>query len=277
MLVAEWQSLRRTVAMTHGDGSYVELGAGPPVLLLHGVGFAQGAHDWFLNIEALAQRFRVFALDLVGWGRGARLGQGYAFARLVDYVREFQDELGIRTSHVVGHSMGGWVASLLGYESPQRVDRLVLVGSGGVATRPLPMMTSFEPPPLDEIVAALSARSSLREAELRPWAEYAWQNVQDSAAADSYRRVLAHMTDPETRSLYNMVRRLPHLAAETLVVWGEQDSVNDIALGRKTCELIPDASLSILPCGHFPATELPLEFNQLIRSFLSGGLTAVRG
>jgi pimeloyl-ACP methyl ester carboxylesterase len=216
----------------------------------------------------------VLALDLVGWGRGARLQQGYSFARLVDHVREFQDRLGLSSSAVVGHSMGGWVASLLAYESPERVDRLVLVGSGGMATRPLPMMTEFVPPSLADVESALAARSDLPAEELFEWAEYGWRGSQLETAIDSYRRILAHMTDPETRSLYNLRRRLPLVHTETLVVWGTDDAVNDIALGRETTELLPRAALVTLPCGHFPHSELPGEFAQCVGDFLEGGLPA---
>jgi pimeloyl-ACP methyl ester carboxylesterase len=270
MRLTEWEARRRTVGMTHGDGTYVEVGSGPPVVLLHGVGFAQGAHDWFLAVDALAENFRVLALDLVGWGPGARLTQAYSFARLVDFVREFQDRLDLPSTSVVGHSMGGWVASLLAYESPERVDRLVLVGSGGMATRPLPMMTEFAPPTLAEVESGLAARSDAPAEEVAAWAEYGWRNVQTAEALDNYRRLLAHMTEPENRALYNVRRRLPLVPAETLVVWGEDDAINDVSLGRETAELLPRATLTTLPCGHFPHTERPAEFTRSVGAFLAG-------
>lgn len=271
MQLTQWKARSQKVEMTHGEGTYVEVGSGPAVILLHGVGFAQGAHDWFLAIDALAQDFRVFALDLVGWGSGARLTQGYSFARLVDFVREFQDRLNLPATSVVGHSMGGWVASLLAYESPERVDRLVLVGSGGLATRPLPMMTEFAPPSLVEVEAGLAARSAAPADEVAQWAEYGWRNVRSADPLDNYRRLLAHMIDPENRTLYNVRRRLPLIPAETLVVWGEDDDVNDISLGKEMAGLLPRATLTTLPCGHFPHTELPAEFTRRVSAFLRNG------
>lgn len=271
MRLADWEAHRRTVQMTHGEGTYVEVGDGPPVVLLHGVGFAQGAHDWFLAVDALAENFRVQAVDLVGWGTGARLNQAYSFARLVDFVREFQDRLDLPVTSVVGHSMGGWVASLLAYESPERVDRLVLVGSGGMATRPVAMMTEFTPPTQAEVEAGLAARCDAPAEDVAAWAEYGWRNVQTTVALENYRRLLAHMTEPENRALYNVRRRLPLVPAETLVVWGENDTVNDISLGRETVELLPRATLTTLACGHFPHTERPAEFTRRVTAFLGGG------
>jgi pimeloyl-ACP methyl ester carboxylesterase len=168
--------------------------------------------------------------------------------------------------------MGGWVASLLAYESPERVDRLVLVGSGGMATRPLPMMTEFAPPTLTEVETGLVARCDAPADEVAPWAEYGWRNVQSADALDNHRRLLAHMTDPENRALYNVRRRLPLVPTETLVVWGEDDPVNDLSLGRETAELLPRATLTTLPCGHFPHTERPAEFTRRVRAFLRDGL-----
>ena len=267
----QWEAAVRSVRMAHGDAAVADFGRGEPVILLHGVGFTQGGHDWFRNVEALARDFRVIAPDLVGWGTGSRLRQGYSFARLVDFVRELQDCLDIPSSHVVGHSMGGWVASLFAYESPQRVNRLVLVGAGGAATRPLSMMTEFQPPSLDEVEAMLVARSGLAEEVVRPWAEYACRKVQDPEAEPSYRRILAHMLDPETRTLHNMLRRYPHISAQTLVLWGKADQVNSLELGEQVARSIPDAALAVLDCGHFPHSERPEEFNRCVAAFLAEG------
>lgn len=269
MELAQWQAAVETVRMSHGQASVAQFGRGDPVICLHGVGFTQGGHDWFRNAGALAENFRVIAPDLVGWGSGSRLRQAYSFARLADFVRELQDCLGIRRSHIVGHSMGGWVASLFAYESPQRVDRLALIGAGGAATRPLPMMTEFQPPSLGEVTAMLAERSGLPEEAVRPWAEYAYGQVQDPEALASYRRILGHMSDPETRNLYNMLRRYPYIGARTLVVWGEADPVNSLELGQQIAQSIPGAALQVMEGGHFPHWGRPAEFNRRLTAFLT--------
>jgi pimeloyl-ACP methyl ester carboxylesterase len=169
--------------------------------------------------------------------------------------------------------MGGWIASLFAYESPQRVNRLVLVGAGGAATRPLPMMTEFQPPSLDDVVASLSARAGGDEQTLRRWAEYAFGKVQEPEALASYRRILAHMSDPETRTAYNMLRRYPYLEAETLAVWGRDDRINALELGEQVARSIPRAALTVLECGHFPHSERPEEFNRRVAAFLGEGRT----
>lgn len=268
MDLRRWRAAERTVELSHGPASYVEFGSGPPLVLLHGVGFPQGAMDWFLVAEELGRDVRVLALDLVGWGSTARLRHGYSFARLVDFVREFQDALGLPSSHVAGFSMGGWVASVLAYESPQRVDKLVLVGSGGISQRPLSMMTDFRPPTVEQVTATIAARTGLGADDAAAWARYAMAKVAGDEPLAAYRRVLAHMSDPEVRMLYNTQRRLPHVTAPTLIVWGEHDQVNDIGMGRRTAELVPDSRLVVLDCGHFVASERPAAFVAAVRPFL---------
>ena len=76
-------------------------------------------------------------MDSLNWGSGDVFDQEFSFAYLVDHVREFMDVLGIEQANVVGHSMGGWILTLLCYESPNRVRKAVNVAGGGAATRPL--------------------------------------------------------------------------------------------------------------------------------------------
>jgi pimeloyl-ACP methyl ester carboxylesterase len=259
------------VTLSHGRTRYLAAGTGQPVILLHGVGYTSGGDSWFLNIEPLAARLRVIAPDFVGWGLGDRLDREYSFAYLTDFVREFQDALGIERSHIVGHSMGGWIASLLAYESPNRVDRLVLVASGGTSTRTLHSMTEFSPPTRAEIRQQLEARIHA-PVNLDELADRDMRKTEVPGALDSYRLILRHMNDPVNRARYNTLRRLPHITAPTLLVWGRDDQVNALAMGEETHRLVPDSRLAVLDsCGHSPPTERPEEFNRLILDFLTSG------
>ncbi|MCH8974447.1 MAG: alpha/beta fold hydrolase, partial [Chloroflexi bacterium] len=126
------------VELNHGTTRYIEAGSGYPTILVHGVGYTGGAHNWLLNIGPLSSKLRVLAVDCPAWGKGeGYLDQEYSFAYLVDFIREFQDALGLPKTNLVGHSMGGWLASLFAYESPSRLNKLVLVASGGAMPRQL--------------------------------------------------------------------------------------------------------------------------------------------
>lgn len=258
------------VELSHGRTRYLRLGSGSPVLFLHGVGFTDGAESWAGSLERLAPTHDAIAVDLLGWGDGDRLEARYSFAYLVDFVREFQDALGLRSCHVVGHSMGGWIASLLAYESPGRVDRLVLVGSGGTMTRPLATMSRFEPPgsPEEILRALIDERGYPDDAATAALARARFQRALEPGYVEAYRRILEHMTDPVHRARYNTVRRLPLISAPTLVIWGRHDTVNDVAMGRRTADLVAGSELVVLDCGHFPATQAPEEFHGAVERFL---------
>lgn len=260
---------RREVILSHGRTRYFDAGEGAPTILLHGVGFSAGGTSWYRNIERLSQGMRILAVDFVGWGTGDRLEQGYSFAYLVDFVREFQDALGLSSSNIVGHSMGGWIASLFAYESPERVDRLALTASGGVATRTLSQMTEFQPPTEQATLDRISALPGISPEEATDWTAYDWENIQTPGALESYRKILANMNVAETRARYNTQRRLPHIKAETLVVWGTHDEVNDIELGNKTAELIPRSRLVSFDCGHMVPHERPDELNEALLAFFA--------
>lgn len=265
------RSAERHVELSHGDVRYFEVGQGEPVILLHGIGFTAGGTNWLLNLEALGRHRRVLAPDLLGFGPGPRLQQPFSFAYLVDFVREFQDALGLGASDVVGHSMGGWVASLLAYESPQRVGGLVLVAPGGVATTTPPAMKRFEVPSQESFAAGVASRLGLPAGVVAPLADLEWQVAATPGAPDAYRQLLGHMSDPETRHRYQTRRRLPMIQAETLVLWGRQDEVNDPRSGRLIAELVPRCRLEVLPCGHGVPTETPEQFNAAVVSFLETG------
>ena len=258
------------VELSHGRTRYLEAGAGPPVLLLHGAGFTTNADAWLTTLPALAAGgYRAIAPDFLNWGLGDPFDREFGFAYLADFVRELQDALAIERCHVVGHSMGGWVASLLAYESPDRIDKLVLVASGGMATRNLASMVEFKPPPAEEIrrVAVERARSAgLDEAALAD--EYLRQLTRPEVVA-AYAKVMRHMTDALHRPRYAMARRLPLIKAPTLIVWGKDDQVNDLSMGEASHAAIAGSRLVVLDCGHGVPQERPAEFQRALLDFLA--------
>lgn len=258
----------RQVTLSHGTTHYLEAGQGEPVILLHGVGFFSGGDYWIANMADLSRQFHVFAPDFVGWGNGDRLDVEYSFAYLVDFVREFQDAIGVDAAHIVGHSMGGWVAALFGYESPNRVETLTLVGSGGMSTRTLSTMTAFVPPTREAILAHVKETMHADEVSPVELADSWYQRTQLPGAVESYQKILNHMNNPVHRARYHLRRRLPYIRRPTLIIWGEDDKVNDLSMGQEMQSLIPDSELVIIPGGHFCPSETPKQFNTQLIQFL---------
>src|SRR6266545_680406 len=94
-----------SVKLSHGITHYFEAGSGPPVIMLHGSGIEQGGADFLPCMDVLGQELRVLAPDFVGWPPSDSFSEMSSFPYLVDFVREFQDALGLETSHIVGVSM----------------------------------------------------------------------------------------------------------------------------------------------------------------------------
>src|SRR5690606_4688017 len=82
------------------------------------------------------------------------------FAYLVDHIREFMDALGIEKTNLAGHSMGGWIATLFAYESPDRLSKVVLSSAGGVETRPLASMVEWSPPSEEQVRKTMAERAA---------------------------------------------------------------------------------------------------------------------
>ncbi|HVB05516.1 MAG TPA: alpha/beta hydrolase [Acidimicrobiales bacterium] len=260
---------RDFVEMSHGRTRYFEAGEGEPVLLVHGAGFLSGGDGWLPVLPGLGERFHVYALDCLNFGPGDHLEQEFSFAYLVDHLREFQDVMGLESSHLVGHSMGGWLGVLLAYESPNRVRRFVDIAGGGAATRNLTTMVAWQPPPEEDVRAAVEryAGSNISSDVLL---EERLAMLHDEQTTAAFRRLMDHMTNPETRTRYNTLRRLPHISSPTLVVWGSEDKVNALELGEQTAQLIPDAKLVVYEgIGHNVPYEAPARLVETITEFLA--------
>jgi pimeloyl-ACP methyl ester carboxylesterase len=254
------------VAMNHGRTRYWEAGTGFPTLLLHGAGWNSGCESWAAVIGPLSSQLRVLAMDSLNWGTGDVLDTEFSFAYLVDHVREFMDVLGIEQANVVGHSMGGWLLTLLCYESPQRVHRAVNLAGGGTAARPLPTMVSFSVPSPDEVRAAFArwhappelAETFIRKRDL-------------PGHGEGFAKVMKHMTDPVTRQRYNTRRRLPFIKVPTLVIWGALDQVNTWdEVGKPTVQGIPGAEYLLYEgIGHAIPWEAPERLSADVLAFFT--------
>ena len=106
------------------------MGSGPVLLLLHGIG--DHSASWVPLMPQLAERFTVIAPDLLGHGQSDKPRADYSVAAYANGMRDLLDILEVEHATIVGHSLGGGVAAQLAYQYPNKCERLVLVGTGGV-------------------------------------------------------------------------------------------------------------------------------------------------
>jgi len=256
--------------MNHGKTRYWEAGTGYPTILIHGAGWTSGCESWTLNIGPLSEQYRVLAIDCLNWGLGDVYDQEMSFAYLVDHVREFMDLLKIEKANFIGHSMGGWIVTLLAYESPDRVNKLINVDGGGTATRPLQNMVEFKVPTPEQIKTQLAHRYAEGRVDIDEVAQTFIKKADLPGHGEAFGKVMRHMTEPKTRGRYNTLRRLPLIKAPTLVIWGRDDETNTLEMGEATAKGISGARLVVFDnTGHMVPQSRPDEFNKLVLDFLS--------
>ncbi|MPZ48011.1 MAG: alpha/beta fold hydrolase [Dehalococcoidia bacterium] len=259
---------RKEVTLSHGKTRYLEAGAGETVLLIHGVSVVGGADDWRPAIEHLSAKYRVLAPDLVGWPPGDTYANMDAFPYLTDFVREFQDALGIRSSHIIGATMGGWIAGLFAYESPDRVQKLIMTGNPGFHGAPNDRLANFEAPSEEKAREALvKVTETMSDAEREDLVQEKVRRLDEPGYADAFGRMMKTMANADNRKRFVLTRRLPSLTMPTLFLLGRGDPSSAMADELKS--LVPGSSAYIIEDGaHQIHYENAPEFSKAVADFL---------
>lgn len=226
---------------------YRAAGQGKPVVLVHGL--SGSAHWWRQTMPALARYYRVYALDLAGFG-SSRAGS-FELREASRQLLAFLDTLKIEKATLVGHSMGGFIVADLTAQHPDRVEKLVLVDAAALP---------FENRMLDRGVGLALAVWRMPKTfwpvflgdAYRAGPRTLWQAANDLLAAD-------------------IARDLERIEAETLVVWGKDDRLVPLSLGKELGRHLHHSRLEIIPgAAHSPMLERPQDFNRLLLDFLRG-------
>jgi pimeloyl-ACP methyl ester carboxylesterase len=260
--------VRKEVQLDHGKTRYLEGGTGHPVVLLHGAGMPGGADDWRPSLDVLSQHFHCYAPDFIGWPPGDTRDNLDAFPYLVDFVREFQDAMGLKSSHIVGATMGGWIAGLFGYESPHRVDQLVLTGNPGFHGGPNERLANVQRPTEEQIRKAVTQVSgTLSEVEQEALIQEKLAKVNEPGFTEAHATMMKTMSNSANRSRFVLMRRLPHIPVPTLFVFGRHDPSS--AKADEVKQLMPTATIHIIEDGgHQIHYENVPEFTQQVVDFL---------
>jgi pimeloyl-ACP methyl ester carboxylesterase len=262
--------------------TYHQAGQGPVLVLLHGI--TSSSRTWRAVMPQLAETHTVVAPDLLGHGESAKPRGDYSLGAYASGVRDLLAALGHDRATVVGHSLGGGIAMQLAYQFPERVERLVLVNSGGLG-REVSLLLRSATLPGAEYVLPLLCKPGLRGAAgavggllgrvgLRPSNDVL--GVAEGFASlgeDDARRAFLHTVRAVMDiggQRVNATDRL-YLAAHlpTLIVVGERDPMIPAAHGRAAHALLPASRLEVMPgAGHFPFNDDPAGFVAILRAFL---------
>jgi abhydrolase domain-containing protein 6 len=248
---------RRTVPSGDHRIVYSEGGKGEPVVLLHG--FGASADNWNRFAARLTRRYRVIAPDLPGWGQSTRReAESYGYPRQVERLQQFLEQLGLERFHLVGHSMGGFIASAYAARYPEKVATLGLIAPHGV-TEPHASelaksvaagdnwLVAASVPEFDRLLNNVFARRPyLPKSVFRLLAQHAIRNSAKSAA------IFAEMQTNQPP----LEERLAEIKAPTLIIWGDQDRVLDVSCAEVFRQRIQRAEVLLLPgSGHMPLVE----------------------
>ena len=260
----------------------VELGSGPALVFVHGLGGCW--QNWLENLPDLARDHRVIALDLPGFG-GSEMPAGEisvaGYARIVDGVC---GALSIGSAAVVGNSMGGFVAAELALAQPERVERLVLVSAAGLHIAELRLDRALDRVRRAERAFArgggfVAARSQAfaRRVRLRRLVLAGVVAHPDLLPAPLVAEQVAGAGRPgfmpalRSMASYPLRHRLAQIACPTLIVWGERDRIVPVRDADAFERLIGGARKIVYPdTGHLPMLERPARFNADLREFLAG-------
>lgn len=255
--------------------NYLHAGSGEPVVLLHGSGPGVTAYaNWRLTIPALAQEVAVFAPDLVGFGFTERPdGVEYSMETWVGQVVGLLDALGLERVALVGNSFGGALALRVAARHPDRVSRLVLMGSVGVPfeiTDGLDRVWGYEPSfeAMRDLLGIFAYSRALVTDEL---AQVRYEASIQPGFQESFS---AMFPAPRQRWVDAMVTpddEIARLPQPTLVVHGRDDKVIPLANALHLLDVVPDVRLHVFGrCGHWTQIEHADAFNRLVLDFVRG-------
>ncbi len=232
--------------------NYEVYGQGARLLLLHGWGV--DLHTFDRVLPALSQKFQVLAPDLPGFGSSSGLNGPWGVDDFAQIIKKFLDGLEIKEVNVLGHSFGGSIALALTRLHPE-TQKLILVDSAGIRKKSFLIWVRG--------YLAGTVKKTL------PLPNFYLESLAKAIGSTDYRHA-GPLKDTFVRVVnQDLTPLLSQIQTETLIVWGENDTVTPLNEARTLNQLITNSRLVLLDdCGHFPHLEKPEEFVELVVDFL---------
>jgi len=268
----------------HGhDVAYRRGGAGPVLLLLHGI--AGSSETWLPAMELLRRDYDVLAPDFLGHGRSAKPLGDYSLGNQASGMRDFLHVMGIERATVIGQSFGGGVAMQFAYQFPERTERLALISSGGLGRSVSVLLRAATLPGSELLLPLLAGRHVLNGGRAVGRA-LGRAGVQLGNDAVEIARGHASLGDPESRAAFVHTLRASldvggqrvqaldrlYLAEELplLILWGARDRIIPPGHGRRAHHLVSGSRFELFEAaGHFPHLDEPERFVATLEDWIA--------
>ena len=262
--------------------SYRTVGSGPLLVLVHGI--TSSSASWEPVLAQLGRRFTVIAPDLLGHGDSAKPRGDYSLGANASLLRDLMVALGHERATIVGHSLGGGIAMQVAYQFPERVERLVLVSSGGLGRQVTPVLRAVALPgaglvlPLlasDPVVkvgtklGGLAKRLGLYAGSDIGEVAKGFASLRDSEARRAFVQTTRSVVELGGQRISATDKLYLAAAIPTLIVWGDRDPVIPARHGIRAHESMPASRLVLFErAGHFPHHDDPRGFCAAITDFV---------
>jgi pimeloyl-ACP methyl ester carboxylesterase len=264
--------------------SYRTGGDGPVLVLVHGI--TNSSESWAPVLDLLAEHFTILAPDLLGHGASAKPRGDYSLGAYACLVRDLMVAVGHERATIAGHSLGGGIAMQLAYQFPERLERLVLVSSGGLG-REVSMLLRAVALPGAELVLPVLASQPLVDAGTAVGAFLGRIGLRTGSDIAEMAAGFASLRDIEARRAFvHTARAVIDTAGQrvdardklylaeampTLIAWGERDPIIPALHGVRAHQLMPGSRLELFAgAGHFPHHDDPVGFAAALRDFVEG-------
>jgi pimeloyl-ACP methyl ester carboxylesterase len=233
---------------------YRVVGQGEPVVFVHGL--SGSSRWWNRNVPAIAERHRVYLVDLPGFGTMRRFHWLFGLKRCVIWLDKWMEAVGLEMAHLVGHSMGGYICMALATRKPQKVKRLVLVASIGI-----PFNCS-----VNRLFFPMVKAMGRTNPAFWPYLVYDYFR----AGPQMVRRASQEVVDLDATTTISSV------TVPTLLIWGANDDLVNLDFGHQMHKLLAKTNSSgtrlliLQKANHICMFDRPHDFNKALLAFLQG-------
>jgi len=258
-----------SIVTDRGVVHYETHGRGRPVILLHG--WLESWDHWLGTMEVLGRHYKTYALDFWGFGESGAQGGSFTVQDYVEMVDQFMEHLGIGQALIIGHSMGGTVSLSLTLEHPERVQKVVVVGSPIVgdglalflrlAARRSLASLAYQVP--GAIPLGVRLFSPLLARDWKTWYKMFERDL-SRTTLESFHHSIASLRETDLRP------RLKEIRVPVLGIYGRVDRIVDPKQGEILAREAPLAEVRYFQhSGHFPMLDEPEQFHQTLGEFLN--------